>query len=388
MKTSLSCLGLLIIALLVGKRQQAQIMAVEQQLAAVSLPKPMKAARRDRDDPETNYRTKYQKRSTPLRAPEVFETVVKFLKPGRSVTGGSAAVMENREAFRAIIQLDLAGQEELIRLIAQSDDPKFRGDSLYKCEQINLCLSAMADRHPGTALAYLKNCDEKIGSFYSERMEPGSMVHYAILRLCDHDPQAGLEALVEQANQKSDSWSASTTAQLLATVAKHEPELVIETMHKLPVEQRPESLRIVLSQVETNDEATRIFNTLRNQLSSDSASTKATLTSLCENIANREKSWDPMFGWLGNLNLSDKEKLSAAYAVNNGMSKSSLHGQELAAKLLDYLPPSKERNYLVWRAMTVFASPQDTAVRSDFLKQQGINHEEMLKLDRDEYLRQ
>lgn len=70
------------------------------------------------------------------------------------------------------------------------------------------------------------------------------------------------------------------------------------------------------------------------------------------------------------------------------MFKSSLHGQDLAAKLLDSLPTSKERNYLVWRAMTVFSSPQDTANRSDFLKQQGIDHEEMLKLDRDGYLRQ
>ncbi len=50
--------------------------------------------------------------------------------------------------------------------------------------------------------------------------------------------------------------------------------------------------------------------------------------------------------------------------------------------------PPRETDYLVWHALTVFASPQDTAIRSDFLKQQGINHEEMLKLDRDEYLRQ
>jgi hypothetical protein len=388
MRTSLTCLGLLIVALLVGKHQKTQIAVMERRLTAVNSIELMMTARGGRDEPETNYRKKYQKRSVPPSAREVYQTVVSFLKTGRGVTSGPGAIMENREAFRAIMQLDLAGQQELIRLIARSDDPKFRGDPLYKCEQINVCLGAMADRHPEMALDFLRHHDEKIGRFYSERLEQAAMMNYAILRLCGRNPQAGLDALVEQANPSSESWSADTTAQLLATVAKQEPERVLDTLGKLPADHRQASLRLVFSQVETDEVSTRMLQALRNQFSSDQASLKTALTGICQNMADRGKSWDHMLGWLENLHLTDREKLGAAYVVNNWMSNSSMQGQELAAQVLGFLPASKERNYLVWRAVTAFGDQDDLVARADFLKQQNINHEEMLKLDRDGYLRQ
>lgn len=287
-----------------------------------------------------------------------------------------------------MVQLDLAGQEELIRLIARSDDLKFKGDSLYKCEQINVCICAMADRHPEAALDFLLNCDERIGKFYAGRMESESMVQYVILRLCDRNPQAGLDALVENASRPSEFSASSSTAQLLVQVATHEPELVLDTICRLPEDQRPESLRAVLFQAETTETCTRMFQTLRSQLSSDSESMKTTLTSLGQNIVNREKSWDAMVGWMQQLNLSDSEKLTSAAALNSGMNDSSLHGQELADKVMGFLPPSKERDYLVWRSVTVFSSTYDPPVRSAFLKAQGIDDAEMLKLDRNGFLRQ
>ena len=387
MKTSLTCLGLLVVAVLLGKHQQKRIAALEQLLAAAHPSEPLMAARGDRDDQEPDYRTKYQKHSRPPSVSEVYQTVVGSLKTGKGVLGGPVAVMENREAFRAIMQLDLADQQELIRLIARSDDPKFQGDSLYKCEQINVCLCAMADRHPEMALDDLRHSDEKIGRFYRGRMTMDPMVGYVILRLCDRNPQAGLDALVEQANKKSESWGADSTANLLCDVARRQPDRVIETIGKLPADQRQESLRMVLSQVETTEESTRMFQALRNPLASDQAALRTALTSLCENFATRDRSWEHILGWLQTLNLSDKEKLCAAHAVNNWMSDASIHGQELAAKVLDFMPPSKERDYLVWRAVTFFGNPNDSAAGSEYLKQLNIDHEEMLRLARDEYLR-
>ncbi len=41
----------------------------------------------------------------------------------------------------------------------------------------------MADRHPKVALEYLRNCDEQIGNFYRNRMEPDTMISYTIRRL-------------------------------------------------------------------------------------------------------------------------------------------------------------------------------------------------------------
>ncbi len=137
MKTALVCLCLCIAALIFGKRQNFRIADLEQRISATNVP--FRMERPGSNKAVTDYRGKYRQREATLSAPEVFETVLSLVQI-RSVSNGPQVVMENREAFQAMLKLDLAGQKELIRLIATSDDPRLVNgrDTLSKIEQINV----------------------------------------------------------------------------------------------------------------------------------------------------------------------------------------------------------------------------------------------------------
>jgi hypothetical protein len=297
--------------------------------------------------------------------------------------------MENREAFQAMLKLDLVGQKELIRLIATSNDPRLGSgrDTLQKCEQINVCLCAMADKHPRVALEYLRNCDEMIGKFYRSWMEPGPMISYAIRRLCEQDPATGLNELVTQAG-KSDSESAFNALEILTSVAESEPDLAIETIPQLPVGSRIDPLRRILEQTDSDEECTRRFQSLRNGLRDDPASLETAFSTLFRNVSKRSNSWQKTADWIESLNLSNEEKLRVAKGLR-GLGKGGVDGHpEPTQWLAEYMPPSKERSFILWQNVRHgIWRHMDPQAAEAFLRKNSIDEEEMKRLEREGFLR-
>lgn len=394
MKTILTCLFLCIAALWFGKRQQGRIEALERRLIPLERPHRM-GDRADRDAGADGYRTKSRERAGVPTAAEVYETVLSLLEGPRSVSGGPEVVMANRKAFQAILRLDLAGQEELIRLIAHSNDPKLNRDrALYKCEQINVCLCAMADRHPEAVLAYLRDCDGRIGKFYQNWIDPNGMIRYAIRRMCEWNPAAGLDALVEMAaDPKRPDGSRQggyDATEILTAVAEHDPDLALTTIPRLPEACRIEPLRRLLQKADSDEECARRFQLLRHGLRDDSAAMTTAVGTLLNDVIKRNMSWRKTTAWMEGLQLTDQEKLHTAAVFRWGLGGDA--GEDLsfgAVKwLAGYLPPSKERDFILWtNASQGLWMAMDPAGVKAFLEQQSIDGEEMERLEREGFMK-
>jgi hypothetical protein len=385
MKTALACILLCIAALIFGKRQNSRITDLEQRIATTEVP--FRMERPNPDDVVADYRSKYRQRLATLKAPEVFETVLSLAKT-RNVIGGPQVVMDNREAFQAMLKLDLEGQKELIRLIATSNDSRLaKGrDTLRKCEQINVCLCAMADRHPKVALEHLRNCDEWIGKFYQNWMQPDHMIDYTIRRLCEHDPTAGLKELATQAGM-SDPKGGFHATDILIKIAETDPELALETIPRLPVASRVEPLRRLLEKADSNEECTRRFQSLRQGLRDDSAAMETAFSTLLGNVSQRNKSWRKSADWIVALNLSDEEKLGVAKGLR-GLGEGGVDGHpEPTQWLADYLPPSKERSFILWlNVRQGIWGAMDPQAAEAFLRKNSIDEEEMKRLADEKFL--
>lgn len=386
MKTAFACLCLCIAALIFGKRQSSRIADLEQCIATSEVPVRMEL-RRNADDENADYRGRYRQRKATLSAPEVFEIILPLVK-NQGASSGPDVVMANREIFQAMLKLDLAGQKELIRLIITSNDPRLGNhrDTLRKCEQISVCLCAMADRHPEVALEYLRNCDEMIGKFYQDLMGTDGMISYAIRRLCEYDPTAGLNGLVAVAG-KGDSESGFPATDILVKVAESEPELALETISRLPVASRIEPLRRILEETDSNEECTRRFQSLRNSLRDDPAAMEAAFSTLLGNVSKRNMSWRKSADWIEALNLSNEERIHVARGLG-GLGEGGVDGHpEPTQWLAGYLPPSKERSFILWRNVRHgIWRHMDPQAAEGFLRKNSIDEEEMKRMADEKFL--
>jgi hypothetical protein len=129
-----------------------------------------------------------------------------------------------------------------------------------------------------------------------------------------------------------------------------------------------------------------LFKSLRITNRNDPSAMKSILTSLGENISSREMPWKQQIEWLESLDLSDSEKRSAAQGLTT-IGWEEGEDAEYASWLVEFMPISTERNYLVWRATIGFWTAADPESAGAFLKQQGIDPDDMIKLDREGYLR-
>ena len=96
------------------------------------------------------------------------------------------------------MQLDLAGLEELIQLVSKSKDPVFQREELVRCEQIVLCLTAIADTAPERAIELICHSKEQIGAFFPDRMWADPLLKYVLTRFSDRDPQGALNAMIRR----------------------------------------------------------------------------------------------------------------------------------------------------------------------------------------------
>jgi hypothetical protein len=298
--------------------------------------------------------------------------------------------MENREAFQAMLKLDLAGQKELIRLIATSNDPRLVNgrDTLQKCEQINVCLCAMADKHPEAALEYLRNCDEMIGKFYRNRMGSEFMIEYAIRRISENDPVEGLDQLVLEANKPKESGMEHSMTETLISIAEREPDLVLQAIGRLPEAMQTDPLRRILEETDSDEECSRRFQNLRSSLRDDPAALETAFSTLLGNVSKRNQSWRKTAAWIESLSLSNEEKLRAARGLR-GLGEGGVDGHpEPTQWLAEYLPPSKERSFILWlNVRQGIWGAMDPQAAEAFLRKNSIDEEEMKRLESERFLR-
>jgi uncharacterized FAD-dependent dehydrogenase len=103
MKTSFFCLGLLIVALLVGKQQETRIQAAERLLGNARVLGRVTSPIRERDETGTEYRRKYTRLANSLTATEVYQTIVSLRKKRSApANAGFGAVLDNKGNYSGV----------------------------------------------------------------------------------------------------------------------------------------------------------------------------------------------------------------------------------------------------------------------------------------------
>ncbi len=381
MKTSLSCLGILIVALIFGRQQSARIADMKQRISSAQSVRNSKGFLRDPMSSGPTYRTKYERRSTHARAGDVFQSLVKLRAARTSVSAGPMAptAIENKEALQAIMQLDLAGLEELIQLLAKSKDPVFQKEELVRCEQIVLCLTAIADTDPHRAIELICHSKEQIGAFFPDRMWADPLLKYVLTRLSDHDPQGMLNALIRITAETPEMMSVESYSmrELLGVIARNDPGLVLDTIQKLPEPTRPGIVESLEGQLETDDERMALFQAARERYGNQPAAMKGILTSLCRRFQFTRESPSESRKWVESLGMTDAEKLLAFDGLR-GLSVPPENGEEFTKWFAKFMPESYERRELVWKTSWGWAQ-EDGASARKFLKELGIDGEELIR---------
>jgi len=377
MKTSLTCLAILIAALMLGRQQNVRMAILEQRISSARAASPSNASSRIQTDAEVAYRTKYERKFAHARAEDVFQSLLKFRAARTSVFAGAmdATAIENKVALQAVMQLDLSGLGELIQRIAHSKDPAFGTDGLVRCEQIVLCLTAVAESDPARALDYVCHSKEQIGAFFEDHMSAEPLVKYLLIRMSDRDPQGALDALLRITSETPAmmSYESDRFREIFGVIARQDPGPALDTIQKLPEERRLAVLEAVGDRLESDRERTALFLALRDRCASQPAVMEEVLCSLCAGFNRNGRSMDELRQWLEGLGMSDAEKLLAF----RGLSTISFNGQpseiEASAKwYASFLPDSNERNILVWACASAWMQT-DRAAATAFLTEKGID---------------
>ena len=225
MKTSLTCLAILIISLVLGNLQGARLENLKQQIPSSKAPSSSKAYERESTDRAPVYRSKYQRTSNNAVAKDVFQTVLECLAGRKTTLTGQLASMtdHNKDALKAVLQLDQSGLEELITMISQSKDPALTRNSAAKYEQITLCIIALADQDPGYALDYVTNAGKQMDPKVFRDHGTVNWLEYILTRLGDSDPQRALDGVLKVAGDSAEPWGDDRVLTILAKIACQDP---------------------------------------------------------------------------------------------------------------------------------------------------------------------
>ena len=225
MKTSLTCLGILVAALILGNLQSSRLEKLKQQVPSSETAYRSKAHDRESSDPVLAYRSKYERTSKDAVAKDVYQSMLGHLAGRKSTQTGDMASMtdRNKDALKAILQLDLSGLKELITMISQSKDPVLKMNSVTKYEQISLCIIALADQDPGYALDYVINAEREIDPKVFRDEGTKYWLQYILTRLSDRDPQRALDGLVKLAGDAAKPWADDSVSTILAKIARQDP---------------------------------------------------------------------------------------------------------------------------------------------------------------------
>lgn len=291
---------------------------------------------------------------------------------------GPDVALENREAMQAIMQLDLSGLEELMILIANSKSPAL--ESSYRKEKAILCLIAMADLNPRKALEHVMQ-GEEWNRIFADFPEYKPMLAYVLVRLTSEDPQFALDAMFEIHRKSPEDIGDGSVIPGLWGAARYAPGLVLEAIEKLPEADRQQALRYsdLSGELESDDEHTALYLAYRDHFSSQPEQIKKALVSLCERFNYNGDSPREVRRWMDSLNVTDDEKLLMFDGLR-GINISRSDGEEFAKWFAGFMPESKERDTLVWKAYCEWDG-SDLPAAAAFLKEQGIDPEEMIRRD-------
>jgi aryl carrier-like protein len=430
MKTSLTCLAILIVSLVLGKIQGARLEKLKQRNPS-SVVHRSRAYERASTDDTPAYRSKYQRTSKHADAKDVLQSMIKLLDGRKSTQTGDMASMtdRNKDALKAVLQLDPSGLKELVTLISQSKDPNLTMNSSVKYEQITLCIIALADQDPGDAFDYVMNAEKEFDPKVFRAHGTSNWLQYLLTRLGDLEPQRALDELVKLADDPTEPWSDEAVRGMLAKVVRQDPGLVLETIDRLPTTKSRYFLEILTFQMESDDERTALFLALRDHFHIQPELIKAGLASLnLDSLTDQLESSDrssellqslrthfhlepemvksgvaslklmkvglaSLFGrfrdgrespaeirkWADSLGMSDTEKFLICDSLSN-IDINEQNSEEYARWFATFLPPSEVRKSLVWKAANYWG-PKDRSKAMEFLKEQGIDPQEMIRRD-------
>ena len=383
MKTSLTCLGILVAALVLGNLQGSRLEKLHQQIPSSEAAYRSKAHDRESRDQGSAYRSKYERTSQHAVAKDVFQSLLGHLAGRKSTQTGDMASMtdRNKDALKAILQLDLSGLKELITMISQSNDPVLKMNSAVKYEQISLCIIALADQDPRYALDYVMNAEKEIDPEILSHFGTNGWLGYILTRLSDRDPQRALDGLVKLAGNAAKPWADDSVSTILAKIARQDPGLVLVTIEQLPQSKNQDFLKSLAYQLESNDERTALFLALRDHFRLRPELMKFGLASLFQRFQNARESPAELRKWADSLEMSDAEKFLIFDSLNN-IDISGADGEEYARWFAKFIPESPARKRLVWKACNYWGrtDPEKTLA---FLAEQNIDPREMMRLSRD-----
>ncbi len=385
MKTSLTCLGILIAALILGELQGSRLAKLKQQHPSSAAALRSKSHQRDPVEQKPVYRSKYQRTSNHAVAGEVYQSLLEFLEGRKSTFTGDMASMTdlNKDALKAVLQLDLSGLEELIQLISLSKDPTLNMNGAAKYEQITLCIIAMADQDPGHALDYVLNAKEEMDPRVFEDAGTRDWLEYVLTRLGDRDPQRVLDGLVAIATDSPETLRFDQVRVILGKMALRDPVLVLDAIDRLPGKADPEfQLSLLTGPLNNDDDRTALFLAFRDRYRSRPEWMKAGLGTLCGKFSDSRSSPAASRKWAESLGMSDAEKLLMFDGLNDVQIQPT-DGKDYAIWFSTFLPKSLERDRMVWQAITKWAQVDETGALA-FFKEQGIDRKEMRRREMDE----
>lgn len=125
MRTTLLCLFIAGLALLLGLKQSARIAWLESRIENAKPQHVTKASTARALESSKGYRSKAHARNPDVTAAQVYQRVLDLVKPvkGGNMMGIDAA-LQHREAMEEILQLDLKGIRGLMELVSQSKELK------------------------------------------------------------------------------------------------------------------------------------------------------------------------------------------------------------------------------------------------------------------------
>jgi hypothetical protein len=382
MKTSLTCLGILVAALVLGNLQGSRLEKLKRQIQSSEVAYRSKAHDREPMGQYPAYRSKYERTSGHAVPEDVYQSMLGHLEGRKSTYTGDMASMtdRNKDALKAVLQLDLSGLKELITMISESKDPALTNNPAVKFEQITLCIIALADQDPGYALDYVTNAEKEIDP---KALDYGTdhWLQYILTRLGDRDPQRALDGLVELAGDRSKPWGDDNVLTILAKIARQDPGLVLDTVDRLPDSKSQYFLESLASQMDSDDERSALFLALRAHLHSRPDLMKAGFVSLFRRFRDARESPAELRKWVDSLGMADAEKLLVFDSLEN-IDISGADGEEYARWFAKFMPESDERKRLVWKACNYWVRT-DTEKALAFLAEHGIDPQEMIRLERD-----
>jgi hypothetical protein len=381
MKTALTCLCIVVAALVLGNLQGSRLEKLNQQLTSSETAYRSKGHDRESSDNFPVYRSKYERTSKHAVAKDVYQSMLGYLAGRKSTQTGDMASMtdRNKDAFKAILQLDPLGLKELITMISQSKDPVLKMTGAVKYEQITLCIIALADQDPGYALEYVMNFEKEIGPKVLDHFKTDGWQGYILRRLGDRDPQRAMDGLVRLVEDRANPWSDDSVRSFLAKIARQDPGVVMDTIDRLPEAKGQYFVEALAYQMESNDERAALFLAIRDHFRSRPELMKVGLASLFRRFEDARESPAELRQWADSLEMSDAEKFLIFDSLDNITIREG-DGEEYARWFATFMPQSPARKRLVWKALSSW-DRMDSEKAMAFIVEQGIDLQEMRRLD-------